>query len=146
MRGGAGRSPSPVRGEAQRSTRHSASQTFVPLHERSQRYGGLTAIGRRGVATAAILPLTGLVLSGFCAAPHPALRATFSPLRGAKGSHTVSTILPICAELSIRACALAASASGKVESIAGLHRPAASSGQTFSFSASAITAFSAGLR
>src|SRR5579872_4117859 len=44
------------RGAAKRSARHSALQTDVPLHEPSWRYGGLTAIGRRGAAAFAILP------------------------------------------------------------------------------------------
>ena len=45
-------------------------------------------------------------------------------------AHTVSTILPTWAELSMRRCASAASASAKTESTTGLQRPCASSGQT----------------
>lgn len=48
------------------------------------------------------------------------------------GRQVVSTILPIWAPLSMRACALAASASGNTELITGLQWPASISGQTLS--------------
>lgn len=55
----------------------------------------------------------------------------------------VSTILPICRLDSIRRCASAASASGKIRSITGRIFPVSISGQIFSSSARAIAALSA---
>ena len=52
-------------------------------------------------------------------------------------------ILPMCSELSINRWAAAASASGKVAWITGLHCPASSSGQTLVSRSMAIAAFSA---
>src|SRR3954451_1729896 len=56
---------------------------------------------------------------------------------------TTSAILPMCSLDSMRACASAAFASGKVLKITGLTLPAESSGQTFSLSSPAIAALSA---
>src|SRR5216684_2471901 len=56
--------------------------------------------------------------------------------------HTVRTILPIWALVSISAWAAEACASGKVRKITGLTFPAAISGQTFCSIARAIAAFS----
>ena len=61
----------------------------------------------------------------------------------APGNQITSTILPICALDSMRACAAAACASGKVLSITGFTLPAAISGQTFASTARAIAALSA---
>ncbi len=63
-----------------------------------------------------------------------------------KLAQTVRIILPIWLLFSIRACAFAASASGKTVSIKGFMRPASISGHTFSRKARASAAFSSMLR
>ena len=63
--------------------------------------------------------------------PASALSSTRGAVKTlARGAHTTSTILPMCALVSRRRCASAALASGKVKSITTLTLPAASSGHT----------------